>query len=365
MSKGSLVLHLSRPSTQGGGHEGTTLRCVAESIAAFKGFEYAGRYDPERPIAGPIFIVPDETLVCTEAQRLGVRCAEDVFGGVVPHEFVKTKVISHELVSDTARRPDGWSEAFGRRVRDVVLPGYSAFERDDVREAARRLLPIGRLRAKLPRNAGARGQQILRSAADVETLIEGLSDAELAQRGLLLELDLDPVTTLSVGHVRLDDTTLTYHGQQWLTRDNADADVYGGSELTCVRGGWDVLERVDVPANVRTAIRQAHTYDEATAEYGLIASRRNYDVGQGLDAHGRWHSGVFEASWRVGGASPAEIAAFHVLARLPEINRVRVVTVEAYGEDARPPADATVHFHGVDDKAGPLVRYTAVREVGS
>src|SRR5207237_6784467 len=147
VSKGSLVLHLTRPSTLLGGHEGTTLRCVAESIASFKGFEYAGRYDPARPIAGRVFLVPDETLLSTEALALGVRCVEDVFGGVVPHEFVKTKVISHELVSQSARRPDGWSEAFGRRVRDVVLPGYSVFDRDDAREAARRLLPLGRVRA--------------------------------------------------------------------------------------------------------------------------------------------------------------------------------------------------------------------------
>jgi uncharacterized protein DUF3182 len=365
MGKGSLVLHLTRPSTLQDGHERTTLHCVAESIASFKGLEFAGCYDPARVLTGPVFLVPDETLVRTEADKLGIRCAEDVFGGVVPHEFVKTKVISHELVSDTARRPDGWSEAFGRRVRDVVLPGYSAFARDDAREAARRLLPAGRVRAKLPSSAGARGQHILESAADLESLLDGLSDADLAQQGLLLEVELEPVTTLSVGHVRLDDTTLAYHGRQWLTRDNGDQEVYGGSELSCVRGGWDTLARLDVPANVRAAIRQARVYDEATAEYGIIASRRNYDVGQGVDGGGREHSGVFEASWRVGGASPAELAAFHVLARSPEINRVRVVTVEAYGADVVPPPEASIHFHGVDDRAGPLLRYTAVQEIGA
>jgi hypothetical protein len=365
MNRGSLVLHLSRPSTRQGGHEGTTLRHVAESIAAFKGLEFAGCYDPARCLAGPVFVVPDETLVRTEAERLGIRCVEDVFGGVVPHEFVKTKVISHELVGETARRPDGWSDAFGRRVRDVVLPGYSAFSRDDAREGARRLLPSGRVRVKLPASAGARGQHIVESVADMESLLDGLSDPDLAQQGLLLELELDPVTTLSVGHVTLGDTTLAYHGTQWLTRDNADQEVYGGSELTCVRGGWDALERLDVPANVRRAVHQARVYDEATAEYAIIASRRNYDVGQGRDGVGREQSGVFEASWRVGGASPAELAAFHVLAGSPEINRVRVVTVEAYGADATPPPDANVHFHGVDEDAGPLVRYTAIQELAS
>jgi hypothetical protein len=163
--------------------------------------------------------------------------------------------------------------------------------------------------------------------------------------------------------VILDDMTLTYHGDQWLTRDNGGRLVYGGSELTCVRGGWEALEALDLPDSVRTSIRQARAYDAATAaEYGVVASRRNYDVGQGLDAQGKAHSGVFEASWRVGGASPAEIAAFNVCRRSPEIHRVRVITVEAYGSDVAPPAEAIVHFQGIDRIAGPLVRYTAVQE---
>jgi hypothetical protein len=71
---------------------------------------------------------------------------------------------------------------------------------------------------------------------------------------------------------------------------------------------------------------------------------------------------VFEASWRAGGASPAELAALHALARSPSVELVRVTCVEAYGADATPPPGAIVHFHGVDEEAGPLVRYTLVRE---
>src|SRR6516164_4267548 len=51
-----------------------------------------------------------------------------------------------------------------------------------------------------------------------------------------------------------------------------------------------------------------------------MASRRNYDVGQGLDAHGKWRSGVFEASWHSGAASTAELA-----------------TLAEYGSGHRPP----------------------------
>jgi hypothetical protein len=356
MGWGTVVVHAARPPQFWRCHEGITLCGVAESIARFKGFEYGGHWDGRR--AGSLYFVPDETLLCAEADALGVRGAQDLFGGIVPHAFARTKVITHDLVSSAAERPDGWSEAFGRSRGSAVLPGYSAFGRRDAAEAVARLLAIGPVRAKLPRAAGARDQSQLVSLADLQSLVSRVTDDDLARHGVVFETNLEPVTTFSIGHVTLNDLTIAYHGQQWLGRDNAGRTVYGGSALTCIRGGWDALERLDVEPVVRLAIRQARIYDEATAAYGIVASRRNYDVGQGRDARGHWWSGVFEASWRLGGASPAELAAMHLFAESPSVEVVHASTVEAYGPDAVPPPGAIVHFHGEDERDGPLARYT-------
>jgi hypothetical protein len=362
MSKGTVVLHLSRPLSFLEGHEGRTLSWVAESIARLKDFDYAAAPDSVDPSAGSLFFVPDETLVSGDAAALGVSSAKDLFGGVVPYPFVKTKTISHGLVSNTAARPDGWLTVFADRIRhDVVLPGYSAFTRADARSAARRLLPLGAVRAKQPCAAGGRGQCVLRSMRETEALLETLDDSELEHDGLVLEVNLERLTTRSVGFVTLDDEAIAYHGQQRMTSDNDGRPVYGGSELRCVRGGWEGLERLELDGDTRTAVRQSRVYDEATTEYGVIASRRNYDVGRGCDGAGRQYSGVFEASWRAGGASPAEVIAFDVFARDPAVDVAVVSTVEAYGAGAQPPPNALVHFHGVDPTAGPLVRYSYVR----
>ena len=203
--------------------------------------------------AGALFFVPDDTLVHAEADALDVRSAKDLFGGIVPHPFVKTKVISHGVLAPAAARPRGWSHAFADRIRDVVLPGYSTFARADARAAASRLLELGAIRAKPPRAAGGNGQSTLASMAEVEALLETLTDAHLDRHGLVLELCLQPVTTLSVGHVALDDTTIAYYGHQRLTRDNSGHMVYGGSDLTCVRGGWETLEGLALESDVRTA----------------------------------------------------------------------------------------------------------------
>jgi hypothetical protein len=358
MAKGTVVVHAARPPHFWRCHEGITLNGIAESIARFKGFEFGGQWDGPRP--GSVFFVPDETLLRAEAETLGVRGAHDLYGGVVPHAFVQTKVITHDVVSPTADRPDRWSAGFAHRSRTAVLPGYSAFGHRDAAEAVRRLLAVGPVRAKLPRAAGARQQHTLQSLADLQRLLEPLSDADVAEHGIVFETNLQPVTTLSIGHVTLDDITLGYYGHQWLGRDNTGRFVYGGSALTCIRSGWDALGRIDVEPAVRLAITQARIYDQATAQYGIVASRRNYDVGQGTDARGQWRSGVFEASWRVGGASPAEVAALQLFAELPATDVVHASTVEAYGPDAAPPPGAIVHFHGEDEQDGPMVRYTVV-----
>ena len=42
--------------------------------------------------------------------------------------------------------------------------------------------------------------------------------------------------------------------------------------------------------------------------------------------------------------------------------RVRACTFEVYDGAAEPPPEAAVYFHGVDPQAGPLLKYTLLRD---
>jgi hypothetical protein len=98
---------------------------------------------------------------------------------------------------------------------------------------------------------------------------------------------------------------------------------------------------------------------------GLFASRRNYDVAQGLDAGGRRRCGVLEQSWRAGGASGAEVAALEAFRAEPALRAVRASTGEFYGErETPPPPHATVYFRGVDERVGPITKYAVVEAHG-
>ena len=359
-----VVLYLSRPDDSLHTHEGTTLVAVADAIARLKHYRFAGRWDESHRQSGRIFFVPDETLLAPEARQLGIGSADDLFGGVVPYSFVRTKAITHSLVGGNAERPEGWSDVFAGRIRDVVLPGYTAFSVRDAEQAAAVLLADGCVRVKKPLASGGRGQQRFQTSAELTAALEKLPADELREYGLVLETDLADVATLSIGQVTLDDMTMTYHGTQRLTTDNEGRSAYGGSDLVCVRGGWNALDRLPLPHDIRHGVAQAKVYDEATCEYpGFMASRRNYDVGQGLDSQGRWRSGVFEASWRVGGATAAEVAALAAFMEDAAVDVINASSVVAFGEEIEPPPGARVHFQGDDPKLGPMIQYSLVARV--
>jgi hypothetical protein len=345
------------------GHERATRDGIAKRLAALKGLDFAGEYEPTRRYPSPVYLVPSDTLVGVDAAAaLGVRTEHDLFGGVAPHAFVPTKAITHPLIRPDAHAPLGWSHAFGRQVREVVLDGFTVFTVEDAREAGRRLLERGPVRVKPVRATGGRGQKTATSTAGLNSVFDGMNAAELGRHGLVLEEDLGNVTTYSVGQVRFAEFLATYCGTQSLTTDNGGATVYGGSKLLVARGGFEALLGLGLPPDVALAATQAQTYDAAATGCfpDLFASRRNYDVACGLAADGRWRCGVLEQSWRIGGASGAEIAALEALRAAPALRAVCAVTVERYGEGQAPPPNATIYFHGVDERDGPMSKYALV-----
>jgi hypothetical protein len=261
-----------------------------------------------------------------------------------------------------SERPQGWSSAFAERVRGTVLPGFTVFCGGDARMAARHMLRRGPFRVKNPLGGAGRDQTLVTTLQELETVLEKVNADDMATYGLVLEENLRDVTTWSVGEVAVGGLKVSYYGMQRTVRDNGGQPVYGGSDLVCVRGGWKVLAAMPMPATVGAAVAAARRYDQAAEEFpGFMASRRNYDVGQGIGVDGRTRSGVFEPSWRIGGASRAELAALAALASDPSLQIVRASHVEEFGKGCQAPADAIVDFQGDDPEEGPLLRYTVVK----
>lgn len=359
----TVYFHRSNPGQSADGHDAVTKAHVARSLASLLDGEFGGDLQPDATCAGPAYLVPTETITSlAEARRLGITGVEDLFGGVVPHPFVATKLISHPLVEDATAAPVGWSRACAERNRSAVLPGYSVFSAEDARKAYEQLSASGTVRLKDPGGVGGGGQWVARDRNDFEARLAGFDAETLATHGLVLELDLNEPRTFSVGQVLVGDLKACYIGVQSLTRNNHGHEVYGGSSLLVTRGTMDSLLQLGLEPAMHTAVQQALVYHHAAMDCftGMFASRCNYDVIQGRDAAGREHSGVLEQSWRIGGASGAEAAALHAFREDPGLRHVRASTVEVYGDAVRLPSGAKVTYSGVDAHAGRLTKYVQV-----
>lgn len=346
------------------GHDLRSKMAVARQIAELLGSEFTGELQPGRPLGRAHYLVPSDTLCCVaEARRLGVTGKDDLFGGVVPRPFVASKVITHPLVRPGARAPAGWVGALGARMRDAVLPGYSVFTPEDAREAGARLLEHGPVRLKNAAGVGGLGQSVAHDAAELQAQLAEIDPEVLATRGWVLECNLARLETFSVGRVQVGRWTAAYYGWQHNTTNHRGHEVYGGSNLTVVRGGFAALLKVALPPNAREAVEKAMAYHEAThrAYGGLFASRVNYDVVHGCDHEGRVRCGVLEQSWRIGGASGAELAALHAFRQDDSLRSVRASTHEVYADDFTPPPDARVLYDDTDGTVGRLIKYVQVQ----
>lgn len=358
---GGVVAWGLSPRSYAAAHERATREGFARRLAAIKQFAFSGEHAPGRAYPTPTYFVPSDTLGTAQAQAVGIDGVHDLFGGVVPHPFIATKAVTHPVFDADAVRPEGWNPEFGERVAGAVLTGFSAFSLDDARRAGRSLLGAGAVRVKPVRATGGRGQMVARDPSALEDCLARLDAADVASDGVVLEENLASPDTFSVGQIVVDRHILSYHGTQRMTQDARGEEVYGGSDLTLVRGGFDALLAADLPAEIRLAVDQARLYHDAVVSCfpGFFTSRTNYDIARGRGAMGQWRSGVLEQSWRVGGATGAELAALELFCNEPDRQVVRVSCFERYG-DFELPAGAGIYYSGVDPQVGALTKYTLV-----
>ena len=345
-------------------HARATFFEIAKRLALLNGADFAAQYDAMRDYAGPLYFVPDDTLLSEVAVRLNIRDESHLFGGVVPFGFVATKAITHPRLDRSSVVPWGWSDQFAERVAHVVHRGLTAFGEEDAYRGVIRLLDVGSIRLKPTRESGACGQIIVTDTKSLRSALKVIDGADLRDYGVVLEENLEQVTTYSVGLVQTAGLIISYLGTQYLTPNNEGAMVYGGSKLFVVRGQFEALLKQPHDHNARLAIKQAMVYDAAAKELfpDLLVSRCNYDVAQGIDGRGQWRSGVLEQSWRLGGATGAEISALEAFQKDPSLNVVSALCVEKYGKVHDVPRQATVYFCGIDDQVGPLTKYSMLTQ---
>ncbi|AYM66097.1 hypothetical protein At12D13_49450 (plasmid) [Agrobacterium fabrum] len=342
--------------------DGLTHIQLAKQVARFLQLRYDGRLE-DRSTGDGLFVLPFLTVCADELSGYSCLMGEgDFLGGWVPHPLQATKAIAHPLAAGELP-PSGWSAGFTSSVKDLTLSGVTAFTAAGAIEAGLGLLQRGDVRLKPINAAGGNDQHVVRSERELTEVVEALSDSAGLHGGLVLEENLHDAETYGIGRISLGGMSASYLGIQDLTRNNKGDVVYGGTRMLVARGDFRQLLPLLSGKTEEIAVRLAMDFDRlADRHLGLVASRRNYDVIAGTTAAGEMKCAVLEQSWRMGGATGAEIAALQAFAERPELRHVGAATVEQYGHDWMPPEGSTVYFHGVDPKLGPHLKYAFLDE---
>ncbi|WP_313621639.1 DUF3182 family protein [Achromobacter sp.] len=347
-------------------HEIASQEALALRLAALLGRRFVPDFRPTRNRGEPPpYYVPDRSITSlARAEKLGITRAADLFGGVTPHAFVATKSVTHGVVDAQAKAPQGWVRTLADDLREVVLRGFTAFTLDDAHRAGERLLKDGALRIKPADATAGRGQIVARTLQELRAGLAEQDAGAVRRLGLVLEEDLAEIETYSVGWVRVGKHEASYVGTQCLTPDNNGVPVYGGSELSFARGGFDQLRSLDLSDDERQAVDLACRYDAAvsTAYPDFFASRRNYDVAIGRNAQGEPRAGVLEQSWRAGGASIAELSALQAFMLSPSLKEVAAFTRERYGKDEPAPTSQRYVYRGEDSTVGMITKSGGILE---
>lgn len=310
------------------------------------------------------YYLPSHTLLSHEALTLGIKSLQDLYGGVVPYSFLLHKTLSHPLHHTSMDSPEGWNNDLGLALKPYVLEGYSVFNTQDALWAAQGMVHNGPLRIKLATANAGRGQWIVSNHEEAVDLFNQAQFQALFEQGVIIEEALDNTVSFSIGQTEIGSHLISYCGEQEVTIDLKGQTTYGGSTLFVVRGGYAQLEAALSFDKHREALHLVKQYEKHifNAFPQLYASRRNYDVLQGVNAKSQMRLGVLEQSWRVGGASMAELLALEAFAADPNLQTIRTWTRERYVSDASAIEKSDLLYCVAAEQTGWLIKSAGVEQ---
>jgi hypothetical protein len=286
---------------------------VAKRIAAHLG----GKMLEATEVSGEVYYVPFAAVHADLAIDRGIKGLGSLYGGIVREHQHADKAILHTLPSMDADHPSWYSRAFAEAVRDVVLPGYTAFTQEDLACGFDLMRADGlSVRLKDPANTGGLGQYTIGSRNDLASVMSDYA-GKISKTGMVLEADLHGPVTITIGYVNIKGETYTWHGRPYDVKHDGMT-RFGGNELLVVRGGLDVLYAHSTDPHDRLAIAQVKRTLKAYSLLGAHISRATLDVVQGTSCEGEFLSGVTDPSLRPSASSAAEIRAIEALTANPK-----------------------------------------------
>ncbi len=281
----------------------------------------------------------------------GMQTNEDFYGALVDHLQHADKAALHSTIPEADHTPEFHSQRFAEAIQEVVLPGYSAFSREDALKAFAILFRrVGAVRLKDPRASDCDMQFTIRSEDQLRKILDIHFNPFPLETGLVLEQCVHEPRTVTGGRVILPSDTYHFMGEQvesTLTRSDGQAvKVYGGGDVTVTRG---TVEYPDYPADQTILMHALPKAYDAYESLIPFCTRLSFDMVLGHDEHGNAVQGITDPTLRVGGNDPSVIAAMKHLAD-DDVRNVLMQTRVVYNEHQEVPFEGE-RFLDMDDIA--------------
>lgn len=311
------------------------------------------------------YYLPNQILLQDQAIALGIYSLNDLYGGVVPYEFLKDKSLTHPIYHISMNRPEGWNNQLGVYLKPYVLDGFSAFTTQDVLWAAQGMIDSGPIRLKLASTTSEQSHWVFSHHAEFIKFINQMQDHPLFKQGMVVEEDLRNTTTFSIGQTEIGGLLISYCGEHVLTTNLNGEKTYGGANLFVVRGNYNQLhDALTFPIH-REALHLTRQYEQLIFETFplLYASRRNYTVLYGVNAKRQVRLGVLKPSWCMGNTSMAELLALEAFCATPKLKSINTWTRDHYVETFSCLTSSEL-AHDLDESpVGFIVKYAGVDDV--
>ena len=322
---------------------------LAASLAEAQGFSH------DNPVShlDPYHFLPTP-ITQEQGEKHGMKSADDFYGAMVDYLQHADKGQLHEVVPDAENIPAHYSAEFARAVREVVLPGYTAYSQEDAIKAylklKKELSDKEKIRLKDPSASDCDRQFVLESEAHLRAILDRIFHPFPFENGLVLEQNLNDVSTITGGKVRVNGSTYQFIGNQVETSipspKGGRKTVYGGGDLLVTNSyiSQDML----TPSQQELTLRLGRTYD-AYSTLAPHVSRISFDMVSGHDSHGNEAHGITDPTMRVGGNDPSVIESMH---HLNDSNRiVKAQTRLVYTSTKKPlPFNGTLYLDMADIK---------------
>lgn len=342
-----------------------TQQVLSQRFAALLNLKLLASQDTtEHPSLDPndCYYLPSHTLLQHEAKALGIKSLQDLYGGVVPYPFLLHTTLNHPIHHPSMNSPEGWNNDLALVLQPYVLKGRSAFNTQDALWTAEGMIHDGPLRIKLTAANAGPSQWIVNNHEEVVDLLNQAQYQPFFEQGVIIEEALDNTVSFSIGQTEIGNHLISYCGEKEVTIDLKGQATYGGSTLSVVQGDYNELEKTLNLEKHKEALRMVQQYEHHIfkAYPQIYASRRNYEVLQGVNNKGQTRLGVLEYSWQADGTSIAELLALEAFAADNTLHHVRIWTKERYVSDIETLDNSEQTYCVASEQTGWLIKSAGV-----